>query len=147
MSVDFFTTDGSASSAGAADFTSTSGTLNWAAGDATPQTIVIPITDDATAEGNETFTITLTNATGGAGLGGTVTVTVTITNDDVCGTIDNGDLNRDSVVNIVDLNLVLSHFGQQDGDAGWDPMADANCDGVVNIVDLNEVLSNFGTQY
>ncbi len=67
--------------------------------------------------------------------------------DDVCGTIDAGDLNRDRVVNILDLNLVLSHFGQTDQSGSWDPMADANCDNRVNIIDLNEVLGTFGTGY
>jgi hypothetical protein len=84
----------------------------------------------------ELLTFELTVSDGGI----TVTDTVVIT---VNGCID-GDLNCDGVVNIVDLNLVLSHFGQISTDGGWDPFADSNGDGVVNIVDLNAVLSNFG---
>ena len=50
-----------------------------------------------------------------------------------------GDVNGDSVVNVADLALVASRFGQTDGGA-----ADVNADGVVNVVDLALVASEFG---
>ncbi|MDD9972691.1 MAG: dockerin type I domain-containing protein, partial [Candidatus Poribacteria bacterium] len=49
------------------------------------------------------------------------------------------DVNGDGVVNIQDLVLVASNFGQ----TGANP-ADVNSDGVVNIQDLVLVASNFG---
>jgi uncharacterized repeat protein (TIGR02543 family) len=58
-----------------------------------------------------------------------------------------GDLNGDGVVNIDDLTLVTSHFGQTSADPGWDPLADANGDGLVNIDDLTAVISNYGRSY
>ncbi len=58
ISVDYNTLTGTA---GAADFTSTSGELNWAAGDTTTRTITVPITADSVAETPETFTIRLSD--------------------------------------------------------------------------------------
>ena len=49
------------------------------------------------------------------------------------------DVNKDGVVNILDLTLVASHFGET-GDIN----ADVNGDGVVNILDLTLVASHFG---
>ena len=49
------------------------------------------------------------------------------------------DVNRDGVVNIIDLTLVASNFGKSGTNA-----ADVNGDGVVNIVDLTLVAGAFG---
>lgn len=49
------------------------------------------------------------------------------------------DVNKDGVVNIVDLTLVASNFGKSGENA-----ADVNADGVVNIVDLTLVAAAFG---
>ena len=48
------------------------------------------------------------------------------------------DVNDDGTVNILDLVLVTSRFGQTD------PKADVNGDGTVNILDLTLVAQNFG---
>ena len=53
-----------------------------------------------------------------------------------------GDVNRDGTVNILDLVLVSSSFGQQVPETG-NP-ADVNEDGVVNIVDLVAVAGAIG---
>jgi hypothetical protein len=69
VSVNFATSNGTATSG--ADFTSTSGTLNFALG-VVSQTIVVPITNDTIFEGSETFNVTLsapTNATIATGTG------------------------------------------------------------------------------
>jgi hypothetical protein len=50
------------------------------------------------------------------------------------------DLNGSGSTDLVDLNLVLGAFGEQD-DGG-----DTNGDGVVDLIDLNAVLAAFGTQ-
>ncbi|MBT8198519.1 MAG: hypothetical protein KJO84_08495, partial [Acidimicrobiia bacterium] len=71
-----------AGTAGLGDFTATSGTLTWADGDTTEQTITVPITDDPLVEAEEAFAVTLSNPTGGAALG-TATTTVTIIDDDI----------------------------------------------------------------
>ncbi|MDE0019579.1 MAG: cohesin domain-containing protein [Candidatus Poribacteria bacterium] len=49
------------------------------------------------------------------------------------------DVNKDGVINILDLTLVASHFGE----TGVTP-ADVNGDNVVNILDLTLVASHFG---
>jgi hypothetical protein len=64
------------------DYTATSGTLTFGAGE-TSKTITVPVTPDQSVELNETFTVTLSNPTGGATLGTSKVATVTILNDDV----------------------------------------------------------------
>ena len=81
ISVDFATADGTASAPG--DYTSNSGTLNFAAGE-TSQTVTVTIIDDGVVEPDETFTVDLSNPTNATvaesqGLG-------TIANDDAAPT-------------------------------------------------------------
>ncbi|MBL0141444.1 MAG: VCBS repeat-containing protein [Betaproteobacteria bacterium] len=64
-----------------ADFTATSGTLNWASGDSTVRSITIPIIADALVEGNETFTLALSGAAG-ATLGSPAVAIITIIDPD-----------------------------------------------------------------
>jgi CSLREA domain-containing protein len=62
------------------DFTSTFGTLNFAAGEDT-KTFSVLIGQDSFVEGPETFSISLLNQTGGSALGAVPTTTVTIDDD------------------------------------------------------------------
>jgi hypothetical protein len=78
-SVNYATTAGTA---GAADFTSTTGTLSWAANDTANKSISVTLLPDAVDEVDENFTITLSNASSGAQID-TASVTVTIQDDDV----------------------------------------------------------------
>ena len=80
VSIDFATSDGTATAG--ADYTATSGTLNWPAGDLGEQTINVRLVNDNQDEGNETFRITLSNTTGGVVIEGSATIDVQITNDD-----------------------------------------------------------------
>ncbi|AVP99407.1 hypothetical protein C7S18_20515 [Ahniella affigens] len=75
VSVNYQTANGTAAAPG--DFTSTTGTLSWAAGDATPKTITVPTINDGSTEADETFTVSLSGASGGATLGAS-THTVTL---------------------------------------------------------------------
>jgi uncharacterized delta-60 repeat protein len=64
------------------DFTaSTTATLSWDAGDATPKTLNVPIIADSQSEPDETFTMTLENPTGGATIGSRTSTAVTIQGD------------------------------------------------------------------
>jgi uncharacterized delta-60 repeat protein len=54
---------------GGADYTATTGRLNWADGDVSDREIVVPITSDANAEKPEFFEVVLESPEGGAGLG------------------------------------------------------------------------------
>ena len=78
-SVTYATSNGSAQAG--QDYTSRSGTLNWADNDDDPKFIDVPILDDTTPENNQTFNVTLSNATG-ASLGTPGSSTVTIRDND-----------------------------------------------------------------
>ncbi|MEK6568052.1 MAG: Calx-beta domain-containing protein, partial [Candidatus Omnitrophota bacterium] len=78
-SIQYSTTDGSATSG--QDYTSTSGSLNWADGVSANRTFTIPITADTIDEPNETVNLTLTNATG-ASLGTLASAVLTINDND-----------------------------------------------------------------
>jgi uncharacterized repeat protein (TIGR01451 family) len=79
-SVNYTTVAGTATAG--SDYTTSSATLNWADGDATPRSIVVPIINDSEVEANEQFTVVLSNASG-ASLGAASTATVTIVSEDV----------------------------------------------------------------
>lgn len=81
-SVNYTTAPGTATPGAGNDYTTTSGTFNWADGDATPRTFDVPILDDNAAEGNEDFAVSL-NTPSGAAIGAPGTGTVTITDDPV----------------------------------------------------------------
>ena len=77
VTVDYATADGTATAG--EDYTATSGTLTFAAGETT-KTVSVPILDDAVDEGEETFTFRLSNAAGARI--GDGEATGTIANDD-----------------------------------------------------------------
>ena len=79
VSVDFATLNGTATAG--SDYASTTGTLGFAAGQLT-QSASVAITEDALAEGNESFGLVLSNPRGGASLGAISTATVTITDNE-----------------------------------------------------------------
>jgi hypothetical protein len=67
VSVDYETSDGSATTG--SDYTATTGTLNWAAGESADKTFTVPIVWDGRAEGSESISLALTNPGGGSDLG------------------------------------------------------------------------------
>ena len=77
VTVDYATADGTATAG--SDYTATSGTLTFAAGE-TGKTVSVPILDDAHDEGSETLTLTLSNPSGAYVADGVAT-----------GTIENSD--------------------------------------------------------
>jgi len=76
ISVDYATSDATATAG--SDYIATSGTLNWAKGDAAEKTFTIDIIDDSEVENNETVIVSLSNAE----LGSPNTAVVTITDND-----------------------------------------------------------------
>ncbi|WP_225173920.1 DUF4082 domain-containing protein [Bradyrhizobium sp. IC4060] len=129
-----FTTSNGSALAGS-DYTASSGTVTFAAGQVT-QTITVPILNDATPENDETFTVTLSNPTG-ATLGAETTTTVKI--------LDNDNPNLGNLAG----ETYVTGLGQ--GYAGgptaidWTPdgryMLVAQKDGVVRVVDNGELRS------
>ena len=85
--VQYSTANGSGQSG--VDFTSTSGTLSFAAGE-TSKAFIIPISDNTTVDGSHSFTVNLSSPTNGAGLDIAVS-TVTI-NDNESFTNGSGSL-------------------------------------------------------
>ena len=63
------------------DFTTALGTLRWAAGDGTPKTFNVLISQDNYVEGPESLTLTLSNPTGGSVFGVPSTATLIIADD------------------------------------------------------------------
>jgi hypothetical protein len=86
VTVQFRTRDGVGTAVAGADYTSTSGTLTFAAGQLT-RTFTIPIVSDRIDEGNETVALELLSPGGGAILGTQRTATLTIVDDDTAGVI------------------------------------------------------------
>lgn len=81
VSVNYYTLMGTA--AHGSDYGYTGGTLHWAAGDATAQTVTIPIVNNTEEEPTESFQLTLDSPSGGALLGAAALATITITDDEI----------------------------------------------------------------
>ena len=73
VTVDYATSDGTATAG--SDYTATSGTLSFAAGE-TEKTVSVPVLDDAHDEGGETLTLTLSNPSGAYLADGSATGTI-----------------------------------------------------------------------
>jgi len=54
------------------------------------------------------------------------------------------DLNKDGIVNILDISLVAKAFGSKPGDLNWNAVADVNQDGIINILDISKVAKDYG---
>jgi hypothetical protein len=109
--VNYATSNGSATAG--ADYTSTSGTLSFAAGQTTA-TFNVPILDDNLVEGNETFNVTLSAPSAGGSLGATSAAVVTI-ND-----VEEGHLQFSSATGTVSekggsIAITVTRVGGSDG--------------------------------
>jgi hypothetical protein len=83
--VNYATSDGTATAG--ADYTATSGVVNWVDGNSVAQIITIPLLDDSLVEGDESFTFSL-NSAGGATLGSPNVASITIVEDDIAGNLE-----------------------------------------------------------
>jgi parallel beta-helix repeat protein len=57
-----------------------------------------------------------------------------------------GDVNGDGYVGIDDIFLIASHFGQERGQPGWDPIYDISSDGYIGIDDIFIAAAYFGKE-
>jgi len=80
ISVAYATADGTALAG--TDYTAATGTLQWAAGDASSKNLAITIANTAAYSGSKTFAVTLTDPSGGAVLAAPSSATVTISGSD-----------------------------------------------------------------
>ena len=53
------------------------------------------------------------------------------------------DVNRDGVIDLLDVSEALDAFMSEPGDANWNPAYDVKSDGIVDILDLVLIRSNF----
>jgi ribosomal protein L35AE/L33A len=115
VSVSYATTNGTA--VAGSDFTAASGKLSWADGDAANKTFNIPITDDTTFEGDETFSVGLSSPAGGATLGSPAAATVTINDNDVAnpGTLQLGQASYSVDENGASLSVGVTRSGGING--------------------------------
>ncbi|HKC65857.1 MAG TPA: Calx-beta domain-containing protein [Pyrinomonadaceae bacterium] len=125
------------------DYATTIGTLQFASGE-TSKTILVPIVDDAYAEGNESFNISLSNPTNNASLGLTSSATITIIDNDA----SNGTNPIDNTAFFVRQQYL--DFLDRDADANWQAWQNIinNCpasgkDANGNYCDRIEVSSDF----
>jgi len=55
-----------------------------------------------------------------------------------------GDLNGDCHVDVVDIMMVASHWGEREGDPNWDPALDLVADGQITVIDIMAVAVHWG---
>lgn len=128
--------------AGAGDFTATSGTLSWANGESTAKTITVPITNDTAFEPDETFTVNLSNVTGGAALG-TPTTTVTIVSEDPPqrGTLAMAAATASVIENLGSVSIPVSRSGGADGAVSVDYATATGTGGAADFTSASGTLS------
>ena len=110
VTVDYTTTNGSATAG--EDYSTTTGTLTFGPG-VVSQQFNVPVTNDGTFEGDETFTVTISNPTSGALLGTTTSATVTITDDEGMPALSIGDATGSETSLSVGFVITLSHPSTQ----------------------------------
>jgi hypothetical protein len=54
------------------------------------------------------------------------------------------DLNKDGIVNVLDVSTVAKAYDSKPSDINWNPLADLNEDGIINIVDISMVAIDVG---
>ncbi|WP_345251326.1 Calx-beta domain-containing protein, partial [Kangiella taiwanensis] len=101
FTLDYTTNDGTAAAPG--DYTTTAGSLSFTGTPGETQTIIVPIINDTTVEGDETFTVDLSNLSNGG---------VTFSDDQGLGTITDNDAATvaidDVTVNEADGNAIFT---------------------------------------
>ncbi|HKB78766.1 MAG TPA: Calx-beta domain-containing protein, partial [Thermoanaerobaculia bacterium] len=147
VSVDYATSDGTATAP--ADYTTSTGTLNWADGDSADKTFTVPIVNDTTFEGSETVNLALSNPTAFAELGVPPAAILTITDDDTAPAIsisDASQLEGNSGSSTMNFTVTLSNpstqtvtvdFATADGTAATGDADYAAATGTVNFPPLS----------
>lgn len=106
VTIDYATSAGTATAS--EDFTNTTGTLTFAAGE-TSKLLTVPIAADSLDEDDEVFDVQLSNPNG-ALLGAPFSALTTITDDDAAPTVqfENDNITKNENIGVVDLVVTLS---------------------------------------
>ncbi|TAK94524.1 MAG: DUF11 domain-containing protein, partial [Verrucomicrobia bacterium] len=142
VTVDFAALSGTATAG--SDFTSTNGTLTFTNGELI-QYFTVPITDDAAAECNESFTLGFSNPTGGATLIGNTNIAVEIFDNEITasGTITLASPAISGSASGYSFNPVISADGTRLVFASYATNLTAESNGVpVENIFLRNLLSN-----
>jgi PKD repeat protein len=111
----------------------------WNFGDGNITTKTSPtITHVYRTEGNYSVTLTVTDKNG---LSDSVTHIVEATS------LPPWDLNKDGVIDIVDVATVAYAYGSNPGDPRWNPICDLDGNGTIDIVDVAMVAYHYGESY
>ncbi|NOS72912.1 MAG: hypothetical protein HOP33_23685 [Verrucomicrobia bacterium] len=105
VTVDFLTQNGTASAE--SDYTNTTGTLTFNAGE-TNKTVTVGIIDDILPDGNKNFSLSLTNPTGGAVLGVRSNATMNITDDENSVVIESASYTTNEAAGAIAIKVVRS---------------------------------------
>ncbi|MFA6169166.1 MAG: Calx-beta domain-containing protein [Candidatus Margulisiibacteriota bacterium] len=106
VSVQYATSNGTATSG--SDYTSASGTLNWASGDSAVKTFNVTIANDPLDEVDETVNLALSGPTGGATLGTPNTSVLTINDDDAAPTVAFSAASSNGLESTTPANLAVA---------------------------------------
>ena len=118
VSVHYATSNGTA--VAGTDYTATSGTLQWKAGDASSKTFTVPISNVTPFTGGRTFDVTLSDAGGGADLGSPSSATASIAGDYAppVGTLDLSASSYAVAQGAGSLTITVSRSGGSSGAVG-----------------------------
>jgi hypothetical protein len=110
------------------DYTTATGTLQWAAGDAAAKTITVAVSNAAPFSGNKSFSVALSAATGGAAVATPSSATVSITGDAVAavGSLQLSAANYSIAQSGGSLSVTVNRTG---GSSGAVSVAYATADG------------------
>ena len=145
ISVHYATANGTADAG--SDYTATSGSLQWASGDASSKSFSVPISNATAFSGSKTFSLALSSPSGGATLGSPTTANVTIDGSSVGATLwvyYNGVFNwggdwsfaasasyNDTAGGPIEGAFDIVVNNQQWG--GWQPYVNANCQSNITL--------------
>ncbi|HEY9051943.1 MAG TPA: Calx-beta domain-containing protein [Gammaproteobacteria bacterium] len=112
VSVNYTTTDNTATAG--SDYTSVTGTLNFASGE-NSQTFSVPILDDGILEGNESLELTLSLPAGGAVLGTPASSTLTIIDNELPATLQFSSASYNVNEIIPSISITVNRTGNSTG--------------------------------
>lgn len=117
------------------DFTGVTNTVTWVNGDVAPKTILVPLIDDSSVEGNETVSLRIFNPSIAGAIGAVSNAVLTILDDDFFGTLSFSQPNYDADERGTNVTITVVRTGGL-GDTVSIDYAVANGPTATNLVDF-----------